>query len=140
MDPVTALGLTVSLLQVIGTIEQVLQYISDVDSASSDRAKLIREAVSLLSLLHHLKCKVENTKSSDPWFTGICWLGTPQGPLEQMKGAMDELATLLRPESGIKKIGKKLVWTRDSKKCIEVLNKIERLKTDIAIAVQNDLL
>jgi hypothetical protein len=140
MDPVTTLGLVASLLQIISTIELVLQYIEDVNDASSDRAKLTQEALSLLSLLQYLKHRLENTNSTDPWFAGICWLGMPKGPLEQMKAAIEELATLLQPESGIKKFGKKLLWTRDNKKCLELLNKIERLKTDIALAVQGDLL
>ena len=124
MDPVTAIRLLASIVQVIDTTATAVQYLSDVRKAPKDRARLAQEATNLLSLLTTIRYKVEEANTVDPWFTSIRSLGVPNGPLDQFKAAMEDLARKLQPESRLKKSGKDLIWTIDKKECSEILTKI----------------
>jgi hypothetical protein len=132
MGPVTAVGLVASIAQLIDTTSQAIKYLNDVKDAPKDRAKLAREATSLLALLTGLRYRVEEANSTDPWFTGACSLGVENGPLEQFKEAMAEPSKKLKSESGVKKFGKALVWTLDKNEINNILSKIVRLKTLIS--------
>jgi hypothetical protein len=68
----------------------------------------------------------------------MCSLGAEAGPLDQFKEAMEELARKLKPEAGIKKFGKALIWTLDKNEISNILSKIERLMILVSIALQMD--
>src|SRR4051812_25401279 len=109
MDPVTAVGLAVSITQLIDATAKAIKYLNDVKDAPKARARLAQEATSLLVLLTSLRYRVEEAKTTDPWFIGVCSLGVERGPLEQFKGVMEELARKLKPETRIKEFGKTLL-------------------------------
>lgn len=92
MDPVTVAGLVASIVQVIGSTTTVIQCLNDVRKATSDGARLSQEATNLLSLLITIRSMVEEAKTEDPWFTHIRSLGAVNGPLDQVKQAMEDLA------------------------------------------------
>jgi hypothetical protein len=138
MDPITAVGLAASIAQLIDATVKAMKYLNDVKDAPKDRAKIAREATSLLVLLTELRYMVEEAKSTDPWFVGIRSLGVRMGPLEQFKEEMEDLAKHLKPQGGIKKSGKTLLWTLDKKDINSILSKIERLKTCASLALQKD--
>ncbi|KAH0536690.1 hypothetical protein FGG08_006456 [Glutinoglossum americanum] len=138
MDPVTVVGLAASIIQVINATTKAIKYLNDVKGAPKDRARLAREATSLLALLTDLRYMVEEAKSTDSWFTCVSSLGVEMGPIEQFKSEMEELARKLKPQSGIKKLGKTLLWTLDKNEINNILSKIERLKTRVGLALQKD--
>jgi hypothetical protein len=138
MDPVTTVGLAASIIQLIDATTKAIKYLNDVKDAPKDRARLAREATSLLALLTDLRYRVEEAKSMDPWFTGVRLLGVEGGPLEQFKEAIEELARKLKPKSGVMKFGKALLWTLDKNEINKILSKIERLKTLVGLALQKD--
>jgi hypothetical protein len=140
MDPITAVGLAASIIQLINATTKAIKCLNDVKDALKDRAMLAREASSLLALLTDLRYRLEEAKSTDPWFTGVRSLGTEGGPLDQFKESMEKLARKLKPGSGMKKLGKSLFWTLDRDDINSVLAKIERLKTLVSLALQNDQL
>jgi hypothetical protein len=138
MDPITAVGIAASIVQLIDTTTRVIRYLNDVKDAPKDRARLAREATSLLTLLTDLRYRVEETKSTDPWLTSVQSLGLEGGPLERFKEAIEELVRKLKPGSGVMKFGKALLWTVDKNEISNILSKIERLKTLIGLALQKD--
>ena len=138
MDPVTVVGLAAGIVQLIGATTKAIKYLNDVKNAPKDRATLAREATSLLALLTDLRYRLEEAKSTDPWFTGVRSLGVEGGPLDQFKEVMEELARKLKSEGGIKKLGRSLLWTLDKNDIDSVLSKIERLKTLVGLALQKD--
>ena len=138
MDPVTVFSLVAGIVQLIDTTTKVIKYINDVKDAPRDRARLALEAASLLALLTDLKYRLEETKSTDPWFTGICSLGVEGGPLEQFNEAIDDLARKLKPEKSLKKLTKAVFWPLDKNEINNILTKIERLKTFVGLALQKD--
>jgi FtsZ-binding cell division protein ZapB len=137
MDP---LSLAVSITALIGTTTQVFGYLNDVKTASKERAKLASEAANLLALLTSMKYKVEEVEQEkNTWYDSIrCLLGGANGPLAQFRSALEELAGKLAPATGLKKFSRTLIWTLDKKECIDILVKIERLKTLIGLALQED--
>ena len=138
MDPVTAIGLIASIAQLIAVTSDTITYLNDVKDAPKDRAKLLREAASLLSILTGLRCRIEDTNDTDPWLIGVRSLGAKHGPFDQLKEAMEELAKRLQPAIGSNKMGRRLLWTLDKRNIEDTLSKIERLKTLILLAQQND--
>jgi len=126
--PITRLSLT----------KKPLRHPSDVKGTPKDRARLAREITSLLALMTDLRYCVEEATSSEPWFTSVRALGVEGGPLSQFHEAIEILAAKLKPESGLKGFGKALVWTLEKNDVLEILSRIERLKTLITLALQND--
>ena len=138
MDPASAISLTGSLIQMIGTITRTLGYLNDIKNAPRARAQLSQEILSLLSLLMSLRDKVEIADPESPWFNRIRCIGLPEGPLEQCKTALDGLDRILNPEMRLKSINKRLIWPLEKKRLSNSLSLIERLKTLISIALQED--
>jgi hypothetical protein len=138
MDPITVVGLAASIAQLIDATTTAIKYLNDVKDAPKDRATLARESSSILALFTDLRYRVEEAQLTDPWFTSVRSLGGESGPLDQFKEAIEELARKLKPEAGIKKFGKALIWRLDKNEISNVLSKIERLKTLVSLALQND--
>lgn len=137
MDPITAVGLAASIAQLIDVTLKTIGFLKDVKDAPKDRAYMEEEAISLLTLLTKLKNKVEEPATKETWFTGIRALGVVNGPLDQLKVALEKLVKKLKPQSGFKRV---LTWTLDKHECFEILNKIERVKSHIGLALQEDTL
>jgi hypothetical protein len=138
MDPVTAIGLVASIVQLIDATTTAIKYLNDVKDAPKDRATLAREAANLLVLLMDLRCRVEEAEPTDPCFIGVRSLGVKGGPLDQFKETMENLANEMKPQTGMKKLGKTLLWTLDKNNISDILSKIERLKTLVILALGKD--
>ena len=141
MDPVTAVGLLASIVQLIDVTSKTVKYLNEVKHAPKERAKFAREATSLLSLFTDLRYRVEEsqeTASTDPWFGGLKSLGCQGGPLDDFKITMEDLADRLKPARGVRKIERALCWTFEKKEIDVILLKIERLKSSVNYALQND--
>ena len=138
MEAVTVVGLAASIIQLIDTTAKAIKYINDVKDAPTERARLAREATSLLALLTDLRYRVEETTSTDPWFTGIRSLGVEGGPMEQFNRAMEDLTSKLRPGKSLKKFSKAVFWTLEKNEINNTLTQIERLKSFVNLALQMD--
>lgn len=87
-----------------------------------------------------LRYRVDEAEStSDPWFAALRGLGADAGPLAQLKDQMERLASKLEPPDGrLKTMGKALIWKIDKKEIVEMLGQIERVKSFVILALQND--
>ena len=121
---------------------EVLSYLNDVKSAKKERAELESEAANLLPLLFNLKShSKEAEETRNKWYESTqALLGGANGPLDQFKNALVELAKKLAPAKGLKNLGRILTWTLDKTKCINILAKIERLKTLVILTLQRDIM
>lgn len=133
-------GFVAAVVELINVTSKVITYLFDVKDAPKERTKLAREAAGLLALFTNLNDRVEETTSTDPWFIGLRSLGAKEGPLGQFKIAMEEIADKLAPATGIVKVKRVLCWPLDKKEVDAILTKIERLKSLVNLALQNDLL
>lgn len=138
MDPLSITASITALLQLIGTI---IGYLDSVRDAFEDQMtrKFAMELYALNSLLTVLRNRVK-TPSDDPWFTTIRALGVENGPLDQFKSSLEGLASKLEPAKGAKMIRKILTWHFDKAKVLAILSVIERIKTLVSLALENDLL
>lgn len=96
MDPVTALGLVASIVQLIDATSKVIKYVSEVKDAPKEREILSLEAANLMPLLMTLKQRVEASPTNGPWFTKVSSLGVPKGPIFQLQEAMVQLGVKLK--------------------------------------------
>jgi hypothetical protein len=138
MDP---LSLTASITALISATTQLVSYLNDVKDAPKERAKLASEVACLYPLFIQLKYRVSEAAVGDKWGEST-WtlLGGSNGPIDQFGKALAELAGKLVPATGLKGIGRKLIWTLDKTECMDILTKIERLKTITGLALQGDTL
>lgn len=136
MDPVSAIGLVASIVQLISTTSKVIKYVDEVKDAPNERASLASEAANLVPLLMILKQRVETSSSTDPWFSSVRSLGLPGGPLTELQVLMEKLGGKLKSRK--KKLGGQLLWPSDQKECLALLAKIERVKSLIGLAMQDD--
>ena len=136
MDPVSAIGLAGVIVQLLATTSKVIKYVNEVIDAPKEKSSLASEAANLMPLLMTLKQRVETTSSKDPWFSSVQLLGLPRGPLTELQVSMEKLGGTLKLRK--KKLSGRLLWPSDQKECITLLAKIERVKSLIGLAIQND--
>ena len=106
-DLITIIGLTASIVQLINATTKAYGYLKDASSAEKARAKVSLEVISLVPLLTDLRLRIEQADPNDKWIENFLALGGHNGPVQQFRGAMDELLELLKPEvSKRKRIGK----------------------------------
>ncbi|MCJ1282616.1 hypothetical protein MMC26_001941 [Xylographa opegraphella] len=132
MDPVSVIGLVASLLQLIDVTVQTIQYINEVKDAPKQRARLAREASSLLMLLTDLRYRVEENDESSAWFAGVRSLESPLGIFKQ---DLEDIARKLRPRNTVRTA---FGWPFEEKQINAILVKIERTKTLVSLALQKD--
>jgi hypothetical protein len=109
IDPITAVGLATSIVQLIDATITAIKHLNNVKDAPKDRATPAQEGSSLLALFTDLRYRVEEAGSTGAWLASVRSLGVEGGPLDQFKDAIEELARKLKPETGIKKFGKALI-------------------------------
>ena len=135
MDPLSITASIAAVLQVTG---RIISYLKEVQDAPNDRIDLIIEVSGLKSLLAPLYTRIREAKSEDPWVTAVVNLGVKDGPLDQIRSALERLESKLCPK-GLKKFGKRLTWTFDKAEILSILSKIDRIKTLVTLALANDL-
>lgn len=138
MDPLSALGLVANIAQVIDGVTKIVGYINDVKGAPKDRARLARECASLLDFLVDFRYKVEESPANDPWFSSARLLAGPGGPLVEFEKELEDLSSRLKPQSGLRKVGKSLVWTLDMRSINKFILRVEILKAFMNMARQQD--
>jgi hypothetical protein len=139
-DPITVVGLVASITQLIITTPEIFMYINYVKGARKDRGELSLEVANLIPLLANLRHCVEQADPNDVWISSLLELGEPMGPIEEFEKAMNRLKKNLRWEKGPKRLVGNLLWARDKGKIRDLLFKIERFKTLLAVALQKDQL
>lgn len=135
MDPITVGSFLAEVVQVIDVTSKVVYYLNNVKDAPIDQAMLMREAISLLALFADLRYRVEETISTDPWFTS---LGGDEGPLMEFAKAMEAIVNGLTQATWVVNHGRVLRWTLNKKEIDAILSRIERMKTVVGLALQKN--
>jgi len=134
MDPITGIGLAASIAQLLDATMKFIDYVNRVKKAPQHRVMLAIEATTLLGLLTSLKYRVEQAElEHDPWYLGVQSLGGKNGPIEQLKLEMATLVAKLEP-----KFGGSLTWPFSETTIDNTLARVERLKSHIGLALQDD--
>jgi hypothetical protein len=129
MDP---LSVTASIIAVLQLSAKVLEYLSDVRDAPKERSHCEAEISNLSALLRALRDHVQIGDLSQLWYTAIAELAAPKGPLDQFKQALEALQNKITGET--------LMWKFKKEEIASILDRIERLKSLVEIALQIDQL
>lgn len=135
MDPLSITASVIAIMQLTGT---VLGYLSDVKNAPKECQQCAIEASSLLHLLTTLRYRLEQAQTGDPWFTVIRALNVENGPLDQYKQALEQLWSRIDVGNGAQNIKRRLVWKFSKAEVATILVRMERLKSLVSIALEND--
>ncbi len=136
MDPITAIGLVASIVQLIEATSKVIKYVSEVKDAPKERENLGLEAANLMPLLMTLKQRIEADPSNEVWYAGVRSLIILMGPMQQLQEAMEQLGSKLK--SRREKLSGHSMWPSDRKVSIVILSRVERLKALTGLALQDD--
>ncbi|KAJ7218761.1 ankyrin repeat-containing domain protein [Mycena rebaudengoi] len=124
MDPVSAVGLVASILQLVAAAKSAIDLGRDAVNATKDQRDLLLEVQNLTPLLEDLKHRLQqpNNQSVNVFIQKL------EKPLEQLKGTMEHIARKL---GSANKVGSTaLIWTFWNKTEVDAdLAKIERFKT-----------
>ncbi|KAL2042742.1 hypothetical protein N7G274_004501 [Stereocaulon virgatum] len=71
MDPVTAVGLVASIIQLVDATGKVIKYVSGARDAPGERETLSLEAANLMPLLMALNQVVDKGSGNDPWYLSV---------------------------------------------------------------------
>ena len=131
MDPLGATASIVTLLQLAGA---VIKYLSILKDASDDIKTLVLELCTIRGLLSTIKDLI--TEESILHES----LGGPGGLFGQIESSLQALASKVEPTSATTahKLVQRLRWPPRKEEVKEVLSTIERQKTLLSLALQND--
>ena len=138
MDPISAIGFAASIAQLLNTTVVAIQYINNVQDAPKERSRLALEISSLLTFLTNLRYRVEEIETRGEWLANANALAVPNGPLDQVRCAVEEVIDKLKPAEGLAKSLKRLKWPFEKQDVAHFLGQIERAKALIGLALQND--
>lgn len=133
MDPLSISASIVALVQLTGT---VVEYLHGMKGASEDRQNILSELTSVSGMLFILQDHAD--QQGESWSLTLKSLNGSKGPLAQLRTSLELLASKLAPMKGLKKIGKAFAWPFQKAEIRDILNTIERQKSLLNLARQND--
>ena len=137
MDP---LSITASIIGILQLTKTLTGYLNSVRNATTEQQKVAIEASNLYGLLTSLRFRVEVARSADPWFQHVKLLGLENGPLDQLKDALETIVKKTSSSGKTGQIKSALTWDCKKSEVDEALDRIERLKSLITYALNSDLL
>ena len=145
MEPVsTGISLAAGIVQVVDATLKFIKYVHKVKEAPEEIAKLSSEAISVLSFLTQLRYRVDGASINDPWYRSVRELNKPNGLLYDMRleleRVINRLATQLDSKSKFTKFGRRMRWPFTQSELHEILERIERFKSLLGVALQDDTL
>ncbi|KAG8531312.1 uncharacterized protein KY384_002940 [Bacidia gigantensis] len=129
------LSITASIITVLDLTKHVIQYVRSATHAAKDRQDLLSELSSTAGYLYMLKDTTRQSTESSSHPSALQALVGEDGPLEQFKASLEQLAAKLKP-SGRSRTATKMIWPFQRSQVAEILVKIERQKTSFMIALE----
>jgi len=137
-DPLSATASIISILQLTAS---VTAYLRDVRSASKDCKSLLLEISAARGILTTLSETINDVKDSGNWTVTIKTISEPDGPLSILHTLLQDLDTKLKRVASttkVKKVTQSLIWPFTNKETEQAIRVVERQKTLLALALQND--
>jgi hypothetical protein len=135
MDGLSAVASVIAVLQL--TVA-VIGYLNDVKNAPKECQQCTIEASNLRSLLINLRYRLEQGQAGDPWFVAIRALNIENGPFDQYKQALEQLLSMVEIQDGVQKFKRRLLWKFRKEEVASILARMERLKSLVNIALEDD--
>jgi len=135
MDGLSAAASIIAVLQLTGA---VIGYLNDVKDAPKECQQCTIEASNIQNLLINLRYRLEQGHAGDPWFTAVRALNIENGPLDQYKQALEQLQSRAEIQDGVQKVKRRLLWKFRKEEITSILARMERLKSLVSFALEND--
>jgi hypothetical protein len=135
MDPIS---IAASIIAILELSRKVVDYLNSVKEAPKERKVCATEILTLYHLLLSLRRRLEEGTSGESWFTAVRSLAIKGGPLDQFKEALETLQDKLADKGPLKRIGDALSWRLVKEDVMSILNRIERIKSGVLIALEHD--
>jgi hypothetical protein len=135
MDGLSTAASVIAVLQLTGS---AITYLSDVKNAPKECRQCTVEAANLQNLLVNLRYRLEEGQSDDPWFITVRSLNVENGPLDQYKQALEQLLSKVQVEDGPQKLKRRLLWKFSKAEIAGILERMERLKSLVSVALEMD--
>jgi hypothetical protein len=135
MDPLSVTASIIAIIQLTGTL---LQYLNDANDAPKECKVIEIEAANLYSLLIRLKSHLEQQDTSAPWYDAVKALNVQGGPFDQYQQALQLLISKIALEGFAQHAKRMLTWKFTKEETAKVLERIERLKSLVSIALELD--
>ena len=136
MDP---LSMTASIIAILELTTTLTSYFNDVRNATKEQVHVAVEASNLYSLLTSLRFRVEEARSSDPWFIQVKLLGQENGPLDQFKEVLEKMLGQISGSRKRDQVKSALMWKFTKPQVDDALRRMERLKSLVLCALTKDL-
>jgi hypothetical protein len=135
MDGLSAAASIIAVLQLTGV---VIGYLNDVKDAPKECQQCTIEVSNIQNLLINLRYRLEQGHAGDPWFTAVRALNVENGPLDQYKQALEQLQSRAEIQDGVQKVKRRLLWKFRKEEITSILARMERLKSLVSFALEND--
>ncbi|KAJ7591860.1 ankyrin repeat-containing domain protein [Mycena floridula] len=135
-----AVSLTASIIALAQGAQAIFEYVKDVCDGPSTRTELLTSLAPLSNLLSLLQVQFQSTTQNPPWTNAVISLGQQDGPFAQLSVIIEKIRNKLEVSSGgqSKKLLKTLTWSLDKADVTELLVRVERVKSLVMLAIQND--
>ncbi|KAJ7591832.1 ankyrin repeat-containing domain protein [Mycena floridula] len=135
-----AVSFTASIIALAQGAQAIFEYIKDVRDGPSTRTELLTSLAPLSNLLSLLQVQFQSTTQNPPWTNAVILLGQQDGPFAQLSVIIEKIRNKLEvsPGSQTKKLLKTLTWSLDKADVTELLVRVERVKSLVMLAIQND--
>lgn len=131
------LSVSASLIAVIQLTRAVGSYLCKVRNATEESRRLLLEVTAISGLVYQLKYLADDVASGADWANITQSLLLPDGPLDQLKGALERLNSKLDTATR-SRASHALRWPFNRSEVHESLDLISRLKVLFVLALQND--
>ncbi|KAJ7576447.1 hypothetical protein C8J56DRAFT_1117359 [Mycena floridula] len=134
-----AIGFASSVTALAEAASTIFKYIKAVKDGPSDRAELQRSLAGLPGLLASLNAQFDSSVPNDAWSTEMLKLAAADGPFDQLLKILQKVERkldLVASRTG--KVIQMLKWPLDKAQVTDLLQQVERVKSFIMLAIQND--
>ena len=127
-------GLVAAIVQLAGAAAKVTSFVITMKKAPEEFHILFEESNETIGLLGRLRRRIED--SSQDWTSTIQSL---EGPCRQLELQLTKLTSRLTSKSRVQQVSSKILWPIEKEEVKEVLGRIERLKTLIALSLADNI-
>jgi len=134
-----AIGVVGSVISIVDLCSKILTHIRQTKDGKSEQQNLLNEVKSVKIFLVKFSEDIEdNAHLQDSHSKTVKLLLSSEGPLKRLELLLRGLLLKLTPEEGWKKYRSALTWPLEHSQVKDALFTIERCKSWISLALQND--
>lgn len=133
-----ALGVVANIIAVLDLAKMVSKYLVEVAQSSKQSQKALLDISAARGILHQLHDIAKDFQADPEWAIVLNQLLLPDGPLVQMKATLQRFEVKLKPATGLRKLGKGLIWPFTKGELGELLSAINWQKSLITFALHKD--